>query len=735
MLGRPMRAEGGESRARASARRRFPLRAFQVLAGLVAGLVLVELIFRVVDAGAFPHLNVYESDAELGVRLRPGATQKTRVEPNPVTSVRINALGLRGADPALPLANGIVVVGDSTTFGLGVEEDETFSARLAAETRRPVVNAGIPTYGPPEYARVAERLLPPTKPKLLVYAVNLANDLFEASIPNRERHKVWDGWAVRAPTAPLETTAFPGRTWLYRESHAFLHLRRVIYRARHPELEDAGFDTEGTWRDLVSQARISEAEARARERKNDASRRSYPGEVSYAEKRFDLADEDIVRALYAEFTGKDGEKSVRIRIARATPGDIVAPAPGEEAEPIRASVGQIRDGARFRLELENKLRERALAKPDVQNLLGAYDAAKQALLEAEARAAAIARWSSPLAQRIEAAKALAERFEAELVLLILPLDVEVSRDEWKKYGVAPLDLAPLEVFHRDLLAIAKDLGIRALDATAALRAAGPGAFLDRDLHMTPKGHLAVAKALAKTVGEPAPLRYDPKLPLGRSWLPTDEEFAGQKELTLRGSSAAHCATHKVREWLRLRCTQATPARPKPTFARVLRGGHGDALISLYDGTLTLLVPILPGDTLEAELYWQGESRKLLLEWPETELPIWRDAQHLSQPTPTSETPPAVSKVAEALCGCAKKQSGAATCATLTASPEPACLGTYGADCEKLLECASGSQLRRPSCAPGEVNAGALGRCRPLCDAKPCAEGRCVARHGMKVCEP
>ncbi|HEX6765112.1 MAG TPA: hypothetical protein VF103_06530, partial [Polyangiaceae bacterium] len=298
-----------------------------------------------------------------------------------------------------------------------------------------------------------------------------------------------------------------------------------------------------------------------------------------------------------------------------------------------------------------------------------------------------------------------------------------------------LDLAPLEVFHRDILGVASDLGVRALDATGALRAAEPGAFLDRDLHMTPKGHLAVAKALAKTLAEPAPLRYDAKLPLGRSWLPTDEEFDQQKELTVRGSSAAHCATNKVREWLRVRCTRAAPTRPKPTGARILRGGHGDALVSLDDDVLTLLVPILPGDTLEAELFWTGESRKLLLEWPEKELPIWRDAEHLSKPTSTSEAPPAMPEVAATLCACDRKRTGKSSCDALTASPEPACAKTFGTDCEKLLACATGSQLERPSCAPGEVNAGALGRCRPLCDAKPCAAGTCVAEHGVKVCEP
>lgn len=712
---------------------RWLARSLKALAGIGVGLALVEAAFFWRDSGAFPHLNVYEADAELGVRLRPGASQRTRVEPNAVTSVRVNEHGLRGAELALPMKNALLVVGDSTTFGLGVEEDETFSARLAAAIGRPVVNAGIPTYGPLEYQRVAERLLPLAQPKTLVYAVNLANDLFEAARPNRERHKEWDGWAVRAPTAPLEVRSFPGRSFFFRESHAFYHLRRLVYRAQHPELEDAGFDTEGSWRDLVREAREAELDVRSRQRRGEARAKSYAGDVSYAERHFELAEEDVVRALYSEFTGKDGEQSVRIRLARATPGDIVAPAPGEEAEPVKASVGQIRDGARFRLELEKKLRERAAQKPAVKQTVDAYDGARQRLYEAWARAAETARWSSPLAKRLEEAQRLAERSGAELVILVLPLDVEVSQAEWKKYGVAPLDVTSLAVFHRDILELARDLGVRALDATDALRAAGPGAFLDRDLHMTPKGHLAVARALAKTLAAPPPRRYDPKLPLGRSWLPTDEEFYHQKELTVRGSSAAHCTTNKVREWLRVRCTRAAPSRPKPTGARVVRGGHGDALISVFDDVLTLLVPILPGDTLKAELVWETEARTLLLEWPEAELPIWRDAEHLSKPGPNAAPPPAVPSVAGELCACYRKLTGAASCARLTASPEPACGETYGTDCEKLLACSVGSPFARPRCPEGAINAGALGRCRPLCDAKPCAEGTCAPSHGTKVC--
>ncbi|UQA57671.1 alginate O-acetyltransferase AlgX-related protein [Polyangium aurulentum] len=712
-------------------------RGLLVALGLAAGLVAAEGMFRLRDEGAFPHLNVYQPDDKLGVRLRPGATQKTRVAPNPVCDVRINDAGLRGGPLPPPSPDNVLVVGDSLAFGLGVQENETFSAKLedALKGRR-VINAGIPTHGPLEYNATAEEWLPKTGAKTLIYTITIANDLFEAARPNTERHEVWDGWAVRAPTAPLEVTSFPGREWLFRESHAFFHARRVWYEARHPQLEDAAFETDGTWKDLVREAEAQAERHAERERERARRAMSYGSEVSYAQKRFDLAELRLIKTLYDEFTGNDGEKSVLINLAHATPGDIVAPAPGEEAPPVKASVEQIRRGAEFRIALEKKLRDLASQKANAKQTIEGFDAAKQSLLAVQAEALKVARKSGPIAKRIEEAKAIADRFGAALTVVVLPIDVEVSAEEWNKYGASPVDVAPLKVLRDDIVEIARELGARSVDATDALRAAEPGAFLDRDLHMTPKGHAAVAEAIAKTLAAPPPSTYDPALPLGRSWLPTEEEFVHHKEMTVTGSSAAGCETKKVREWLRLRCRQVGVVGPRPKGARVVSGGHGDALISLHGDVLTMLVPILPGDTLEAELYWQGEARTLRIEWPEKDMPIWRDGRHISDARPAGDPPevPDAAAVAK-ICACQEKLRGPGSCNALIASPEPACVAAYGDDCEKLLACAAGHPLAMPTCAAGEVNVGALRRCRARCEEGACREGRCVAEHGVKVCVP
>src|SRR5689334_10703157 len=233
-------------------------RAAQVAAGLIVGAAIADGAFWLRDRGAFPHVNFYVPDARLGVRLRPGASERISFGGNPVTHVRINRDGTRGSELPPPAVNEILVVGDSQTFGLGVEEDAAFAARLGALTGRPVVNAGVPTYGPGEYDAVVEEMLARRRPSTVVYVVNMANDLFEANRPNRDRHVVWDGWAVRKESADAAPPprGFPGRPLLYGQSHLVFALRKLGHaRAGSSEafIEGAafGFRSEGTWTDLV----------------------------------------------------------------------------------------------------------------------------------------------------------------------------------------------------------------------------------------------------------------------------------------------------------------------------------------------------------------------------------------------------------------------------------------------------------------------------------------------------
>jgi hypothetical protein len=87
-------------------------------------------------------------------------------------------------------------------------------------------------------------------PRTVVLTINLVNDLFEAQHLDRDRHAVWDGWAVRKETAPDSITSFPGRDFLYRHAHLFFALRKL--RQADDKIDERGVASEGTWKDIVS---------------------------------------------------------------------------------------------------------------------------------------------------------------------------------------------------------------------------------------------------------------------------------------------------------------------------------------------------------------------------------------------------------------------------------------------------------------------------------------------------
>jgi|GEM_PF-4195564 len=74
-----------------------------MMLGVALGLAIAEAVFHYRGDGAFPHLNVYEADAQLGARLRPGASRRVSFGGNPTTAVRITGVS---ADIALRLIAG-----------------------------------------------------------------------------------------------------------------------------------------------------------------------------------------------------------------------------------------------------------------------------------------------------------------------------------------------------------------------------------------------------------------------------------------------------------------------------------------------------------------------------------------------------------------------------------------------------------------------------------------------------
>jgi hypothetical protein len=103
------------------------------------------------------------------------------------------------------------------------------------------------------------------------------------------------------------------------------------------------------------------------------------------------------------------------------------------------------------------------------------------------------------------------------------------------------------ILNQDALVAAEASGALVLDALPALRAAEPGALLNADLHMTKKGHRALASAISKVLTAPEPLaRSKGGLPRGRSRVPSPEQLL--VEASVKGSSAALCETYYRGGW-------------------------------------------------------------------------------------------------------------------------------------------------------------------------------------------
>jgi hypothetical protein len=727
-------------KAKQSLGRRVLKNALRAAAGVAVGLVIAEVAFWVRDGGAFPHLNVYVEDPKLGVRLRPGAEERVRFAGNPPTSVRVNSEGYRGAEWPAPKDDEIVVVGDSQAFGLGVEENETFSASLAQSMNVTVRNLGVPTYGPPEYNAILEEQLAKRKAKTVVYLVNVSNDFFEAARPNTTRHAVWDGWAVRRETAPATIRDFPGRSWLYGRSHAFYALRRWAY-SLEPQIDERGFASEGTYKDIASAGAISRDEHAAADAETRRLRELHEIELRSANAGALAAEIEVENKVISNGNLNDIPRGVGdldevrgtvtpaaiYQSGRLSPGDIVTEGYGEWSRSVRVNADQIRRGALMRVQLEKVARERAQRENDKDTLasFAKRDAQQKRVTDLRAKPLAKVLPRSPLSSSIAAAKAICDRHGARLVVVALPLDVMVSEKEWEKYGAKPLDMAPAKILMDDVVSDAKSVGADGLDATAALAAAEPGAFLQGDIHMTPKGHAALAGAIAAVLKAPRFAIPGDGLPAGRTLPPNPGEWTPSTEIAVEESDPAGCETKRIHDWLGVFCRGKSGVRAINVASGV------DVRAGVMPESAVLLAPLFPGQDARATFQYDGSTRELTVK-----VGAGGDAQ-IAFSKATKAGPagaPAASPEVIAFCTCWASVHGGRACEKVTAPPDPDCARSWGDNCAALVACAAGDPAFAPKCPAGQANAGASARCMPLCAPEaPCKSGTCREWQGGRVC--
>jgi lysophospholipase L1-like esterase len=226
-----------------------------VLAGLAvvaASIGLAEALVRLLldPPGRWPvseESPVIVEHPSLGYALRPGATGHYTAGGH-AARMRINEQGWR--DTPLPEAVRadvrMLAVGDSFTFGLGVDSTDPWPEQLerllgdVPGRRAAVVNAGVPGYSARQMRQVVEALLPGLRPQVVLFGMN-SETYWRVEAP----YVVRAGQLVRSSALPDLTVGRHGLyhspivkwqwlnrldVWLNQHFELGAHLLAVAYR-------------------------------------------------------------------------------------------------------------------------------------------------------------------------------------------------------------------------------------------------------------------------------------------------------------------------------------------------------------------------------------------------------------------------------------------------------------------------------------------------------------------------
>jgi lysophospholipase L1-like esterase len=177
-------------------------------ASVLGFLVLLEVVLRAtgfVHMPAIVPMMVWNPVEDLALRSGTGLFVEDRAQlwvPRPgatplwAPDERINAAGYRGPELSIERIPGVVriaALGDSSTFGLPVDADEAWPARLAFELdsrgiRCEVLNAGVVGYTVSQGIERYLALVRPYRPDIVVAAFGAYNDHLPAKgLPDHEK--------------------------------------------------------------------------------------------------------------------------------------------------------------------------------------------------------------------------------------------------------------------------------------------------------------------------------------------------------------------------------------------------------------------------------------------------------------------------------------------------------------------------------------------------------------------
>ena len=169
--------------------RKTRLRIALALGSLVLTLAVLEIAGRLVVPAPVERKDGFKHDDQLGWVLPKGERMVWRGR-----AAQVNSIGFRGSEP-IAGAQSILIVGDSSVFGDGVDDGQTMSAQLARALggQTDVQNGGVPGYTCWQSKIWIDRVQPQFSPDVLV-VYNQHSDYRRASSHDRVIAATQLGW-------------------------------------------------------------------------------------------------------------------------------------------------------------------------------------------------------------------------------------------------------------------------------------------------------------------------------------------------------------------------------------------------------------------------------------------------------------------------------------------------------------------------------------------------------------
>jgi len=153
-----------------------------IVFGILAAIGLLEGLLHLVSLPTLMELNrqqieLWQSDDELVLHLKPNMEARITAHPDFDYTIRTNDLGLR--DGPLSERVDIVTIGDSFTFGFGVDEPYIWPTRLEELSAARVANLGWAGWNSYVYPAAIRRYAVPMSARLWIWSF-FSNDLIES---------------------------------------------------------------------------------------------------------------------------------------------------------------------------------------------------------------------------------------------------------------------------------------------------------------------------------------------------------------------------------------------------------------------------------------------------------------------------------------------------------------------------------------------------------------------------